>query len=110
MENKRIIFKLMWDNKINSTALLKEEKTPFLMVLIMLLIFFGTSNTFDYNEAISNGYSDVITYFQIASDGFDKNIGESNTLHRIERWPIHIIVHYVSKVTSIEIWSIYLIY
>ncbi len=97
----------MWNNKINSTLLLKEEKTPFLMVLIMLLIFFGTSNTFDYNEAISNGYSDVITYFQIASDGFDNKIGESNTLHRTERWPIHIIVHYVSKITNIEIWSIY---
>ena len=97
----------MWDNKINSIALLKGEKTPFLMVLIMLLIFFGTSNTFSYNEAISNGYSDIITYFQIATDGFDKKVGESNTLHRIERWPIHIIVYYVYKITNIEIWSIY---
>ena len=77
------------------------------LIILLFISFFITSNTFDYDQSIANGFTDVKTYYDIASDGFDEKNGLSGNLHRLERWPIHIIVHLISKSFDLDIWTIY---
>ena len=77
------------------------------LIIIIFISFFITSNTFNYEQAVANGYTDVKTYFDIASEGFVEKTGLSGNLHRLERWPIHIMVHLISKSFHLDIWTIY---
>ena len=83
------------------------NRSNFFIVFILIIIFLLTSETFNYYESITNGYSDIKTYYDISSNGFDENLGDKNTQHRLERWPIHISIHYISKITKIGIWDLY---
>ena len=75
--------------------------------LILILTFIITSNAFNYEDAVANGFNDVKSYYFIATNGFTEDGAPNHFQHHLERWPIHVLVGSLSRVLDVNIWTIY---
>ena len=78
-----------------------------LVSLGLIIVFIATAHTFSYEESVINGYKDVETYTFIANHGFEDGVGQKYYNHHLERWPIHVLVGYLSRLSNFSLWSTY---
>ena len=78
-----------------------------LVSLGLIIVFLATAHIFSYKEAVANGYKDVETYYFMAGNGFDESSSKKYLSHHLERWPLQLLVGYLSKGLNIDIWTMY---
>ena len=76
-------------------------------VALLSAIFLITAHPYTYDQAIHGGYADIIDYIAVAnvSDiGGLYDFSLNHAFHRIERWPVHYLMGYLSRVANIDVW------
>ena len=84
------------------TAIFKNNYS--LNCFFIILIFFTTSHTYTFSEAINNGFSDIKTYYFI-QNGFVENV--SKEFAHSFRKVLNINVGIVALFFDEDIWTIY---
>ena len=83
------------------------KKNIYIYLTAFLLIFLVcTNNHLTIKEAINNGYSDIKSYLHIANHQ-EYNSQEYYPFHHLERWPIHKLVGFLSRISKAKIHKTY---
>lgn len=76
--------------------------------LSLISLFLLTAHTFDYEGAIAHGWNDVRSYHFLATHDFSDDAAQVfYPHHRLERWPIHVVIGFLSRVLDSDVWTIY---
>ena len=78
--------------------------------ILLILIFLISQHIFSVYNSNLLGYSDINNYIFIADNGFKSNVNLNIPLHHLERWPIHILIGYLSILLKIEIHYVYILF
>lgn len=82
-----------------------KESVLILLFLIILLLISGY--TYSYNQAISKGFSDYVSYNLISLNGISSYANLNMPLQHLERWFFYVSLGGISNLTGINVWIIY---
>ena len=76
----------------------------------LFILFLITGHTFSYEDSlVETGYTDTKVYYFMAESDFDENAYKKYSSLHLERWPLQILVKYLSKGLNLNLWNIYMI-
>ncbi len=93
--------------------MLKNKKkiiSQFSIISVILsIIFFSTNRLLSYEDALASGFTDIKSYYYIASDVLLNagDLGFSAHIHIIERWPLYKLIGYFSDILNLDIWILF---
>ena len=75
--------------------------------LLLFIIFFLTTNTYTYSEALLMGFNDSFSYYSISQNALSSHDLSTLPSHHLERYIIYVLLGKLALIFNLEIWTVY---
>ena len=92
-----------------TSSTLRDNSLYYFFALSLMAIFLLTAYPFNYDQAVSRGFSDVIEYMSVANSITITSLSDlslSHAMHRLERWPVHFLMGSMSREIGVDVWDL----